>query len=84
MASIEDPFLKEGWLDDENEKKGPNGECVLETFVVNKEKGWSARQVWGFAMVDGVRRHVRRTVVVGKGDKTDRTKLVYDFVPKKA
>ena len=36
-------YLAEGWLDESRE-----GE-VIETYVKNEDKGWTAWQVWGFA-----------------------------------
>jgi len=74
---IEDPYLKEGWLDVDSEKGGPNGEVHIESTVVNEEKGWTAQQVWGFAIVDGTRYYVRR-VVVTKGKEVLKVRLVYN------
>jgi len=70
-----DPFCTEGWLD---EKVGPNGEGFIQSFVVNEKNGWSAEQVWGFAIIDGVRYHTRR-VIVKKGSELLKVRLVYDF-----
>ncbi|KAF2281189.1 uncharacterized protein EI97DRAFT_389624 [Westerdykella ornata] len=68
-------FLVEGWLPESAE-----GENVVESFVENEAAGWTAWQVWGFADVDGKGRfHVRR-VVVRKGSKVERIRLVYDYV----
>ena len=49
LDGIGDGFLKEGW--DEGE--------VVEGYVESVNDKWSATQVWGFAEIDGVRRHVR-------------------------
>ena len=76
---IEDPFLKEGWLDVDSEKGGPNGELHIESSVVNQEKGWTAQQVWGFAIVDG-KRHYTRRVIVTKGKEVVKVRLVYNRV----
>jgi len=65
---IDDSYLKEGFL--------PEGD-LIESYV-ESVAGWTARQVWGFAEIDGRRYHVRRTVVV-KGSKTLRARLVYDY-----
>jgi len=75
---ISDPFLKAEWLDADSEKGGPNGEVHIESLVVNDEKGWTAQQVWGFAVVDGQRYHVRR-VLVTKGKDVLRVRLVYNW-----
>jgi len=50
--------------------------------VINEEKGWDARQVWGFAIVDGQRYYTRR-VVVTKGKEVLRVRLVYNWIGKK-
>ncbi|KAI9806868.1 MAG: hypothetical protein M1833_002526 [Piccolia ochrophora] len=84
-----DAFLKEGWLGaeaGEDGKEGGEGERggvkVVEAWVRNLDKGWVARQVWGFAEVDGKRYHVRR-VVVTKGEERLEVRLVYDFIKRK-
>ena len=65
-------WLAEGW-DEEGEK--------VESFVENKEAGWTALQIWGFGEVDGTRYYVRR-VVVQKGAEKMRARLVYNYVGK--
>lgn len=81
FQDITENFLKEGWLDGDEEKAGPEGEKHVESSVVNEEKGWKAQQIWGFAIVDGQRYHVRR-VVVTKGKEALMVRLVYNFVKK--
>lgn len=54
----------------------PDG--FVQSWVVSQGSGWTAEQVWGFEDVDGRRRHTRR-VVVRKGDKVQRARLVYDY-----
>jgi hypothetical protein len=76
-ADEDEAFLKTGW--DEATLKGE----LVDSYVESVNNGWTARQVWGFAVVDGpdgkgVRKYVR-AVVVTKGDKTQRQRLVYDF-----
>lgn len=75
-----DAFLKEGWLEGPEEAKGPNGESHIESHVINEERGWEVWQVWGFQLVNGERRHVRK-VVCEKAGKRVQVKLVYDFNP---
>jgi len=79
---IPDEFLKEGWQEGEEENGGPNGERHVESFVANEEKGWTAEQIWGFAIVDEKRYYTRR-VVVKKGEETLRVRLVYNWQVKK-
>lgn len=40
--------------------------------------GWEAEMVWGFEQVNNERRYTRR-IVVWKGDKFERCRLVYDY-----
>lgn len=72
-----DQFMREGWLE-EGEQGGPNGESHVQSWVVNEEKGWTAEQIWGFAMVEEKRFYVRR-VVVTKGKEVLTVRLVYDW-----
>ncbi|KAF2204455.1 hypothetical protein GQ43DRAFT_364513 [Delitschia confertaspora ATCC 74209] len=65
-------FLVQDW--DEETK----AQEAVESFVKNEERGWTAWQIWGFAVLGGERRHVRR-VVVRKGKEVKRIKLVYDW-----
>lgn len=74
----DDAFLKDGWLEGEEENSGPNGERHMQGFVVNEKNGWTGEQIWGFAIIDGKRYYTRR-VVVSKGDKVLKTRLVYDW-----
>jgi hypothetical protein len=73
-GSQDDAFLKEGWLDEE----------ILLNHVKSVGNGWIATHVWGFANVEdgGVaeRRYVRK-VVVEKGGKAVKARLVYDYAP---
>ncbi|EKD17555.1 uncharacterized protein L3040_006674 [Drepanopeziza brunnea f. sp. 'multigermtubi'] len=78
FQEIDDAYLKEGWLEGDEEKAGPDGERHVESFVRNEKNGWKAQQIWGFAIVEGKRYHTRR-VVVTKGDKVLKIRLVYDW-----
>jgi hypothetical protein len=60
------------WLANFDEIEDP-----IESYVVNAEKGWTAQQVWGFAIVDGKRYHTRR-VVVTKGQEVSKVRLVFN------
>jgi len=70
-----DPFLTEGWLE---ENGGPNGESHIQSFVHNEKNNWTAEQIWGFALIDGVRYHIRR-IYLKKGDEIRKVRLVYDY-----
>lgn len=80
LEQVDDDFLKEGWLDGDAECAGPEGQKHVESFV-DAERGWTARQMWGFAQVQGKRYHVRRVVVI-KGEQVKKVRLVYDFLSK--
>jgi hypothetical protein len=80
--AIETPFLKEGWLEGEEEKGGPAGETHIESYVV-ADAGWTATQIWGFAEIDGERRYTRR-VSVKKGDQEIQVRLVYEYYVQEA
>jgi len=82
LDGVEDPFLKDGWLEGDEEVSGPAGEKHIESWVANEEKGWTADQIWGFAIIDGKRYYVRR-VVVTKGDTVLKARLVYNWSGKK-
>jgi len=76
---ITDEFLKKGWLEGEEEKTGPDGASHVESYVESLESGWTARQIWGFQTVDGVRRYCRN-IVVEKGAERVEIRLVYDYM----
>ncbi|PGH28361.1 hypothetical protein GX50_08903 [[Emmonsia] crescens] len=54
-------------------------EDFLQSWVRNQEAGWTGEQIWGFEMIDGVRRYTRR-IVVAKGSQVEKVRLVYTFV----
>ncbi|KIN07328.1 hypothetical protein OIDMADRAFT_185826 [Oidiodendron maius Zn] len=75
--AIEDAYLKEGWLEGDEEKGGPEGELHIQSHV-EAVAGWTADMIWGFAEIDGERRYTRR-VVVTKGDQVLKVRLIYDY-----
>lgn len=76
-------FLSEGWIEDESENGGPNGERHVDSYVQNDSNKWRARQIWGFSMIDGARRYVRRVVLkkydVKSKDDVLFVTLVYNY-----
>ncbi|KAF2234466.1 hypothetical protein EV356DRAFT_151388 [Viridothelium virens] len=67
-----DSFMKSGWLPEANE------DGLIQSYVENEERGWTADQLWGFEEIDGERRYVRHALIKKGGDyKTLR--LVYDY-----
>jgi len=73
LSSIDDEYLAKDW-DQEGVKEG-----VVESYVVNEEKGWSARQIWGFEVLNEEKRYVRH-LKFQKDDVLLLRKLVYDYV----
>ncbi|CAD6502296.1 BgTH12-02534 [Blumeria graminis f. sp. triticale] len=63
-------FLSKGWICDESENGGPNGERHIDSYVQNDSNKWLARQIWGFSMIEGQRRYVRRVVLKKYEPKT--------------
>jgi len=82
LDRIEDSFLKDGWLENDEERAGPSDEYHIQSMAVNEEKGWTANQIWGFAIIDGQRYYTRR-VIVTKGDQAIKVRLVYNWQGKK-
>jgi hypothetical protein len=81
IAAEHGEYLGAGWVEDDEEKKGPGGA----THVVNNvvaDAGWTAVQVWGFQIIGGERRHARK-IILKKKEETVELRLVYDFQPPK-
>ena len=79
VQEIADEFLAEGWIQGE----GDNDERrVLETLGESCERAWIAHQIWGFGIVQGERRHVRK-VVVRRNEELASVRLVYDWLGRK-
>lgn len=74
IVKQDDPAITDAYLKDDWEA----GSDLLVSYVESRTDTWTALQVWGFAEVDGVRKHVRR-VFSKKGSQEQRVKLVYDF-----
>jgi hypothetical protein len=81
LDEVETEYLKQGW--DEQFLSQGDGQ-VVQVFVdsVGKSPNWAAEQVWGFEIVDGLKRHTRR-IVVKKGKEEHNLRLVYDWVVEK-
>lgn len=76
LAEVEgDEWLLEGW----DESCTGEGGKVVESLVEGIKDGWTAHQIWGFAVVDGQRRHVRRIVAKRKGWKEEKVRMAYDW-----
>ncbi len=69
--------LTAGWEKEDEE--------LIESVAESKQNGWVARQIWGFQQVQvgaNKERRYTRKVVVRKGEKAERIRLVYDWIPK--
>ncbi|KAK3310642.1 uncharacterized protein B0T15DRAFT_44448 [Chaetomium strumarium] len=75
---VQDEFLKSGWLEGDDEKGGPNGETHVLSYVESLDNGWTATQIWGFKIIEGVRKYCRN-VVIAKGGERVELQLVYDY-----
>ena len=73
LDQVEDEWMRQGWS-----KECVEGQ-VVEGYVESATDSWSARQVWGFAVVEGERRHVRRVLAKKPGQEDQRIRLVYDW-----
>lgn len=76
--TIEDPFLREDWHVSRDEKEG--GVFLFRDESAVESRRWTAEQVWGFAVLNGERRHVRRIRMTGTDKKAHHFRLVYDYL----
>ncbi|EMC95170.1 hypothetical protein BAUCODRAFT_157666 [Baudoinia panamericana UAMH 10762] len=72
VSELDDDFLKEGWAQDCLE-----GE-VLESVNESLSDTWKATVIFGFADVNGERKHVRRITCV-KGNHREKMRQVWDW-----
>lgn len=74
---LDDEYLAQGWVfDGEGEESGE--EELIGTYAESVKDGWKSMSVWGFEIVEGVRKYTRR-IVVSKGDKVAKIRQVYDY-----
>lgn len=73
-----DPYLTDNWL--EEEAQGSPGHLLVR--VSSDKSGWTAEQVWGFALIDGERYHVKK-FIVRNGDQRADVRVVYEWVDSK-
>ncbi|KAJ5605421.1 hypothetical protein N7510_008202 [Penicillium lagena] len=52
---------------------------IIDEFAINAVKGWEARVIWGFELIDGKRRLTRNTRTTKGGDTVD-ARFVYDYL----
>lgn len=67
-----DPYLKQGW-----DKEIEEGN-VFQNQVESISDTWTATQIWGYGIKDGVRRHMRKAHVE-KGDVKHNITMYYDW-----
>lgn len=51
---------------------------VIDEVAHNQTKGWEARVIWGFELIDG-NRYLTRNVITKKNDKYVKSRMVYNF-----
>lgn len=76
LNDLDDDFLKQGW---EPQSDDPTAKNYIVSHVESQTNGWTARQVWGFQIVDGLRRYTR-AIVVTKGSERVAVHLYYDYL----
>ncbi|KAL1966314.1 hypothetical protein VTN77DRAFT_4667 [Rasamsonia byssochlamydoides] len=79
LSDVEDEWLKDGWLEGENERAGPKGEKHIKVFSTNEKFGWNVTAIWGFVGINGQRYHARK-VVCKKGSEEARARGIYGWV----
>lgn len=67
-------WLREGWLEGDDNASPGN----IHVSVKHDKAGWTAHQVWGFAMVEGKRYFVKR-FLVQKGSSDAKVRMVYEW-----
>lgn len=72
VSELEDAYLSSGWED------GTENLYHFNTEHLDK-KGVVTQQVLGFAVIDGVRRQVRRVLITGPSERLE-VRLVYDYI----
>ncbi|KAL2158314.1 hypothetical protein VTH06DRAFT_4635 [Thermothelomyces fergusii] len=73
-----DPYLREGWLKEEAEgSQGSPGHIWVTS--ISEKGGWRVDQVWGFALVDGQRYHVKKFLAT-KGEGRAEGRMVYSWL----
>ena len=73
VADIPDEYLRQGW-----DAASVAGDVVY-SVVESLADTWPAMAVWGFAEIEGERKHMRR-VLGSKAGVDLRIQLVYDYV----
>lgn len=67
-------WLREDWLEGDDNASPGN----IHVSVKHEKAGWTAQQVWGFAMVEGKRYFVKR-FLVQKEAKDAKVRMVYEW-----
>ncbi|KAG2369479.1 hypothetical protein BDR07DRAFT_661724 [Suillus spraguei] len=77
VKDLDIEFLTEGWTEDTEEDGLIAGIVKSDTDKTNKD--WVIHVVWGFAIIDGVRRFARRFRFTIKDREPIFVKLYYDY-----
>ncbi|KAJ5579640.1 uncharacterized protein N7459_005625 [Penicillium hispanicum] len=57
---------------------GTQCKVVIDEAAHNKAKGWTARVMWGFEIIDG-KRYFTRNATTSKDEQTVNSRMVYDY-----
>ncbi|KAL5356587.1 hypothetical protein BJX96DRAFT_143052 [Aspergillus floccosus] len=84
-AEIDEDFMpRDGFLAEKAQTmeppEGGKDGLWIQVVIRSQEPKWIAEQVWGFEMVDGQRRYVRRLVMTDTKGSHRMGRLVYTFV----
>jgi len=77
LDQVEDEWQKEGWLADTTEHGAIQAYAISNT--AKSGTTWIADVIWGFAEVDGLRRHTRKVHFIGPKGEEINARLVYDY-----
>jgi len=77
LEEVEDEYLKKGWLPDTVETGVINS--LVESDTPKSNTTWTAEQVWGFQVADGVRRWTRHIRFVGPKGDIILARVYYDY-----
>ncbi|TDL28594.1 LCCL domain-containing protein [Rickenella mellea] len=79
IEAVDKEWLKEGWTQDTIEHDAV--ESYVESDTPKSGTSWVGHQIWGFAEIEGVRKHVRRVHFTGPKGEEITARLVYDYHP---
>lgn len=79
LSDVDDEWLKEGWIQDQVEEAGPQGEMYIKITGTHEALAWVTTVIWGFVELDGQRYHARKAVC-RKGNLEERARGIYSWI----